>query len=685
MATTLPDLQDWRFTVDVEGIAWAVIDRKGESMNSLGRRPTEELGEIVKAVEDAALKGAVKGLVLMTGKDTSFIAGADIREFEGFDTEPKIKEVVKQTLELFDRIDKLSVPVVAAIHGYCLGGGLELALACDWRIADREEGTRLGFPEVKLGIFPGLNGTVRSIALAGPVDAMTAMLTGKMLRPTAARAIGLVDQLVASRHNLRWAARKAVLQKRRSAGAPWWKRLMLKQPVRGLLAKQMRAKTDAKVREDHYPAPFRLIDLFERYGDDPARMRAAETEMFTPLMASETSRNLRRVFKLSEMLKAEAPRSNGDGASGNAASGNSESGHAPSSFKPRKVHVIGAGTMGGDIAAWCVVSGMQASLQDLDEAQIAKALNRARDLFKKRLRGKAAFDTAVARLLADPHGKHVKHADVIIEAVVERLDVKQTLFAALEKTAKPGAVVATNTSSLRLEDIANKLADPGRLVGLHFFNPVAQLPLVEVVRGEGTREEAVHKACAFVTAIDKLPLIVKSCPGFLVNRVLAPYMMEAVRRYQDGEPRDKIDQAALKFGMPMGPLELMDMVGLDIAAKVGEELSLAPKTESVLTTLVKQGKLGKKSGSGFYVWEQGKPKRETQAHYDPAAFDKLGRELVKPMLDEAERALADKVVASADHVDAGVIFGTGFAPFRGGPLHYRRTQEQAESAPAAAA
>ena len=263
--------------------------------------------------------------------------------------------------------------------------------------------------------------------------------------------------------------------------------------------------------------------------------------------------------------------------------------------------------------------------------------------------------------------------------------MKQTLFAELEKIAKPGAVLATNTSSLRLEDIASKLADPGRLVGLHFFNPVAQLPLVEVVRGERTREEEVRKACAFVTAIDKLPLIAKSCPGFLVNRVLAPYMMEAVRRYHDGEPRDKIDQAALKFGMPMGPLELMDMVGLDIAAKVGEELSLAPKTESVLSTLVKQGKLGKKSGSGFYVWEQGKPKRETQAHYDPAALDKLGRELVKPMLDEAERALADKVVASADHVDAGVIFGTGFAPFRGGPLHYRRTQEQAESAPAAAA
>ena len=663
MATTLPNLQDWRFAIDFEGIAWAVIDRKGESMNSLGRRPTEELGEIVKAVEAAAASGEVKGLVIMSAKDRSFIAGADIREFESFDTEDKIKDVVKQTLELFDRIDRLPVIVVAAIHGYCLGGGLELALACDWRIADREEATRLGFPEVKLGIFPGLNGTVRSIALAGPMDAMTAMLTGKMLRPSAAKAMGLVDQLVPTHHNLRWAARKAVLQKRVSKGAPWWKKLMLKQPIRGMLAKQMREKTAAKVREEHYPAPFRLIELFEHYGDDPESMRVAETEMFTPLMASEASRNLRRVFKLSEMLKDDAPK---DG------------------FKPRRVHVIGAGTMGGDIAAWCVVQGMQASLQDLDEAQIAKALARAKGLFKRHLRTKLAIDAAVARLIADPKGKYVNHADVVIEAIVERLDVKQKLFAELEKQVKPGAVLATNTSSLKLEDIARPLADPGRLVGLHFFNPVAQLPLVEVVRGSQTREEEVRKACAFVTAISKLPLIVKDGAGFLVNRVLAPYLMEAVRRYQLGEPREKIDEAAMKFGMPMGPLELMDLVGLDIANHVGQELNLAPETDNVLASLVRQGKLGKKTGEGFYLWVEGKPKRE-EATYDQAELERLGRDLVKPMLDEAERALADQVVADADHVDAGVIFGTGFAPFRGGPLHYRHSEKAAEAATAAAA
>ena len=656
MPITIPDLKDWTFTVDYERIAWAVADREGETMNALGRRPTEELEKIVSAVESAEA-GEIKGLVLISAKDTSFIAGADINEFDSYDTEDKIKDAVTQTLALFDRIEKLPVPVVAAIHGYCLGGGLELALACHWRIADREEGTRLGFPEVKLGIFPGLNGTVRAIRSAGPLDAMTAMLTAKMLRPSAARAMGLVDQLVPTRHNLRWAARKAVLKKLRSKGAPWWKTLMAKQPVRGFLAKQMREKTAAKVREEHYPAPFRLIDLFETCGDDPEAMRLAETEMFAPLMVSDTSRNLRRCFKLSEMLKDAAPKG---------------------TFKPRKVHVVGAGTMGGDIAAWCVACGMQASLQDLDEAQIDKALARAKKLFKKRVRGKAAFDSAVARLIADPEGKHVKHADVIIEAVAEKLEVKQNLFADLEDQAKPGAVLATNTSSLKLEEIAAPLKDPGRLVGIHFFNPVAQLPLVEVVHGEGTREEEIGKACAFVTAINKLPLIVKSCPGFLVNRVLAPYMMEAVRLYQEGQPREKIDQAAEKFGMPMGPMELMDMVGLDICNKVGEELSLAPEGEgsqdNVLASLVKQGKLGKKTGRGFYQWEDGKPKREPMDFSD-TELRRLGEKLMAPLLAEAARAEAEGVVADADHVDAGVIFGTGFAPFRGGPLHYAKTKD----------
>jgi len=648
----IDEMKDWRFEIDFEMIAWAVFDREGESMNSLGRRPTEELAAIITKVEDAAEKGEVRGLILISGKD-NFIAGADIREFDSMKTEKDVEDALNATIGLFDRIENIRVPVVAAINGFCLGGGLELAMACHYRIATREEGTKLGFPEVKLGIFPGLNGTVRSIELAGAMDAMGIMLTGRMVRPGPARAMGIVDQLVPTHHRLRWAARKAVFQKRKSKGAPWWKKLMRKAPLRDYLAKQMRKKTALKVREEHYPAPFRLIDLFAKFGDSRRRMKPAETTAFAPLMTSDTARNLRRVFRLTEMLKNEAPKE---------------------LFKPRRVHVVGAGTMGGDIAAWCVVCGMQASLQDLNEEQLDKALARAKKLFKRRLRTKQAVDAAMARLIADKDGKHVSRADVVIEAIVENLEIKQKVFAGLEAKMKPGAILATNTSSLQIEDIAKPLKDPSRLIGLHFFNPVAQLPLVEVIMGVGAREEDVRKGCAFVTAIRKYPLIVKSCPGFLVNRVLAPYMLDGVRRYQEGEPREKIDQAALKFGMPMGPLELSDVVGLDICKHVAETLNLGPVEDSELDRLVKNGKLGKKSGEGFYVWDKGKPKRQ-KVSFDAEDLETLGSDLVKSMLDECERALAERVVESADHVDAGVIFGTGFAPFRGGPLHYRNQQK----------
>ena len=649
----IDNLKDWRFEIDFEDIAWAVFDREGESMNTLGRRPTEELAAIVSKVEDAAEKGEVRGLILISGKKNNFIAGADIREFESMVTGKDVEDAVLATIGLFDRIEKLRVPVVAAIHGFCLGGGLELAMACHYRIATREEGTRLGLPEVKLGIFPGLNGTVRSIELAGAMDAMQMMLTGRMLRPGHARAIGLVDQLVPTHHRLRWAARKAVLQKRKSKGAPWWKRLLRKAPFRDYLAKQMRKKTAEKVREDHYPAPFALIDLFAKYGDSRRRMKPAETAAFAPLMISDVARNLRRVFGLTEMLKNEAPKG---------------------AVKPLRAHIVGAGTMGGDIAAWCVVCGMEASLQDLSEEQTQKALARAKKLFKRRLKTRQAVDAAVTRLIADPEGRHVPRADLVIEAIVEDLEIKRKVLAGLEAKMKPDAILATNTSSLKIEDIAKPLKDPGRLIGLHFFNPVAQLPLVEVVLGVGGREEEVRKGCAFVTAIRKYPLIVKSCPGFLVNRVLAPYMLDGARRYQEGEPREKIDQAALKFGMPMGPLELSDIVGLDICKHVAETLNLGPVEDSELDRLVKNGKLGKKTGEGFYVWEKGKPKRQ-QASFDEEDLELLGRELIRPMLDECERALAERIVESADHVDAGVIFGTGFAPFRGGPLHYRKQEK----------
>ena len=655
-------LRDWRYSVDRQGIAWAVFDREGESQNSLGRRALEELGAIVEEVERAARDRAVRGLVFISGKEKGFIVGADVREFEALTDERQIIDSVTMVNAYLDRIERLPVPVVCCIHGMCLGGGLELALACHWRIATRDEGTRVGFPEVRLGIFPGFNGTVRSIRQAGALSAMPLMLQGSMIRATVARGMGLLDELVPSPLNLRWAARKAVERKRKSKSAPIWKDLLRQWPARGLLANKLRSETAKKVREAHYPAPFRLIDLFETHAGHLDGMKAAETRAFAPLMLSDTSRNLRRVFKLSEMLKAQAPKD--------------------LDYKPLRAHVIGAGVMGADIAGWCVACGMEVSLQDVNPEQIAKGIDAQKKLFGRKFKTKAQRDAARARLIADPQGANIGRADIVIEAIVERLEVKQSLFQSIEGKLKPGAVLATNTSSIMIEDIARPLADPGRLIGIHFFNPVAQMPLVEVIKGATSREDEVRKGCAFVTAIDKFPLIVKSSPGFLVNRVLAPYMMAALQRVERGEAKEKIDEAARTFGMPMGPVELADTVGLDVCAHVGKILNAPAGESSKLDQMVAAGKLGKKSGEGFYVWKDGKPqKTEPETPYDQFELERLGRELVEPLIRECERCRDERIVENADFVDAGVIFGTGFAPFRGGPLHFIANEHKSNVEP----
>jgi 3-hydroxyacyl-CoA dehydrogenase/enoyl-CoA hydratase/3-hydroxybutyryl-CoA epimerase len=651
-------LRDWRFSIDEQQIAWAIFDREGESQNALGRRPLEELMAIVERVEAGARDRSIAGLAILSGKEKGFIVGADVREFEQFTTAAEVTAAISPVLAMLDRIEKMPVPVVCGIHGFCLGGGLELALACHYRIATRDDGTRIGFPEVRLGIFPGFNGTARSIRQTGALAAMPMMLSGSMIRASAARAMGLIDELVASPANLAWSARKAITQKRRSKPMGGWRNLARQWPARSLLVSKMRAETAKKAREAHYPAPFRLIDLFEKHGGDLDAMKAAETPAFAPLMVSDTSRNLRRVFKLSEMLKAQAPKD--------------------MAFKPMRVHVIGAGVMGADIAGWCVAQGMEVTLQDLSADAIAKGIDAQGKLFGRRFRTKPLRDAAKARLIADPNGDGISRADVIIEAIVERVEVKQSLFKSLEGKLKLGAVMATNTSSIVIEDIAAALNDPGRLIGIHFFNPVAQMPLVEIIRGRQSREDEVRKGCAFVTAIDKFPLIVKSNPGFLVNRVLAPYMMSAMQRLERGEPPELLDEAARTFGMPMGPIELADTVGLDVCAHVGRILGL-DAAGSRLERLVAAGKLGKKSGEGFYAWKDGKPVK-AEKPYDKSLLENLGRELVEPLIRECEKCRDEGIVENADLVDAGVIFGTGFAPFRGGPLHYRATSGASASA-----
>jgi len=637
----------WKLATDIDNILWLSLDREGESANSLSLEVLSELATIVDQLE----ANAPAGLVMQSAKPGKFIVGADVREFDDYDDAEMASDGISQVHRLFNRIEALSFPKVVAIDGYCLGGGLELALAFDYRIATNVEHTRLGFPEIKLGIYPGFGGSARSVQQVGASNAMQLMLSTRNLRPAAARAMGLVDELVGPHGSLRWAARRAVKQGRKSRQPGQLKRLQNFAPVRSLLARMMRKQVAARANPEHYPAPFELIEAWERYGDDPQRMMVEESDRVGKLITGETSKSLRRVFFLMERLKAIGKQSE---------------------IKVRRVHVIGAGVMGGDIAAWCVLQGMDVSLQDRELKYIEPALKRAKSLFQKKLRVRSKVDAALSRLLPDVEGKGISRADVIIEAIFEDVKAKRELFAAIEPRMKPDAVLATNTSAIPLAEISSVLKKPERLIGIHFFNPVAKMPLVEIVYDEQSDSEQVAKGAAFCGAINRFPLPVKSAPGFLVNRVLSGYMAKAMRMHQErGIPIEILDKAATAFGMPMGPVELADTVGLDVCMKVvtllGGESS--KKEAALLHEKIRAGELGKKSGKGFYVWEKGKPKREDK-EAGQYALEEITESLMQPYFEACEAALAAGIVEDADVLDAGMIFGTGFAPFRGGPLYY---------------
>jgi len=642
----------WRLETDLEGIAWLYLDRDDEKVNSLGSKVLEELATLIDKLE----ADRPTGLVMMSGKPGAFIVGADVREFDATDDIDELRSNLRDVHRLFQRIDDLPFPTAVAFEGYCLGGGLELALCFDYRIALDADHTRVGFPEVNLGIYPGFGGSGRSIRAMGGLKAMQIMLTGKMLRARAAKGLGLIDQTVDIHGSLRWAARNAVLKKRKSRKPGLTARASTWGPVRKFLAGQMRKQTAAKARKEHYPAPYALIDAFEEAGNSCSEMIRIEAAEVPKLLAGETSRNLRRVFRLMEMLKAQGKRSD---------------------FKARRVHVIGAGVMGGDIAAWCASRGLEVTLQDREVKYIEPAIKRAEKLFKRKLKAPTAVAAARSRLIADVEGTGVAQADVIIEAIFEDRDAKRELFAKINKDASRDAVIATNTSAIPLSELADVLDDPARLIGLHFFNPVAKMPLVEVVYdAKQSDANRVNDGSSFATQIGKYALPVTSTPGFLVNRVLAPYMRNAMKMHREGIPKEALDTAAEQFGMPMGPVELADTVGLDVGLGVIKTLmgDDAGEDRKVLEEMVEAGKLGKKSGEGFYRWKDGKPQREDDAHKGHN-LDKLAEQLMQPYFDECRSCLEDKVVEDADLLDAGMIFGTGFAPFRGGPMHYLESRQ----------
>ncbi len=636
----------WCRAVDDDGICWLTLDKAGATANTLSADVLDELDAELGAIAAAR----IRGLVFESGKRSGFILGANVKEFAQLRGAEHGAAMAARGQALLGRIAALDVPTVAAIDGFALGGGLELALACDYRVAADSYERTLGLPEVQLGIHPGFGGTIRAVEILGAPLALDLMLTGRSLSPHEALKAGLVDRVV-PRESLRAAARELITARPPPRRAPWYLALLSRMPLRRFVAARVRAGVRKRVRREHYPAPYAIVDLWERYGARGDAALRAEAISIGKLFVTPTCRNLVHVFELRERLRNLAPKDS----------------------RIERVHVVGAGTMGGDIAAWCALRGLDVTVQDRAQQYVEPALKRARELFGKRLRAPGEADAALKRLRVDLAAAEVASADLVIEAIVEKADAKRALFAELEPRIPAHALIATNTSSIRLETLAEALRDPGRFVGLHFFNPVASLPLVEVIRGEQTSEAALRDALSFVTRIGKLPLPCRSAPGFVVNRILTPYMLEALHAHVDGHSFESIDAAAKSFGMPMGPVELADRVGLDVALHVAEVLSgvLAMEPPELLRAKVARGELGVKTGRGFYAYdERGKPIKNRHVKADAELADRL----LLPLINEAVACLAEGVVDDADLLDAGAVFGAGFAPFTGGPLRYARAR-----------
>lgn len=634
--------------VNENRISYLYFDYADGSMNVLSSEVLFELKNVIEFIR--TLKP--RGLAICSSKSTGYIAGANVKEFTKLKDYDDAMHAIQVGQAVMTQIDELPFPTIALINGICLGGGLELALACDYRIALDDPKTRLGLPEVKLGIHPGFGGMVRSIRVLGPVKAMGLMLTGRTLAAQQARKMGLVDYVVPERL-LEQSVERIILEKPKPHRPSKMERFFNKRGVRNVIATRMRNEVSKKARLEHYPAPYEMINVWNKHGGNENDFMLAEAKSAAKLAMTPSARNLLRVFMLQDLLK---------------------SGGDKSTINPKHIHVIGAGAMGGDIAAWCALRGFNVTLQDISDNVIADAVKRAYKLYSKRFRGKDhLINEVLDRLIPDHQGLGVAKADVIIEAIIEDVEIKQDLYRKIEPEMKKGAIFATNTSSIKLEVLSEKLDNPKRLVGLHFFNPVSKMPLVEVVYTDKTDKDIIKKAAGFCRHIDKLPVKVKSSPGFLVNRVLMPTLIEAIDMVEEGIPKRDIDNAFLNFGMPMGPLHLADTVGLDVCHFVMNIIcdDLGLKAPPILKKMIDSGELGMKSGMGFYKWKNGKKKNGKMDHLTSKRdIEAIKDRLVRKLISECQKCLDEGIVDSLDHVDAGVIFGAGFAPFRGGPLHF---------------
>ncbi|MDE1893880.1 MAG: enoyl-CoA hydratase/isomerase family protein [Xanthomonadaceae bacterium] len=639
----------WK-THEDDGVVVLTLDRADSTVNAISRTVLDELEQIVErlAIDSPA------GVVIHSAKASGFAVGADIKQFVEYARQDSVLENIEHGQRVYEALAALPCPTVAAVHGACMGGGAELALACRQRIAADDDNTRIGLPEVMLGIHPGWGGTARLPRLIGATAALPLMLAGNALSAKRALGIGLVDRiarredlLVEARLLLRYPASRPLFRRVKAWASNTWL-------ARQLIAPMVVKQTSAKVRREHYPAPFALIDVWKRGNADIRQRLKLEARSVATLATTPTAHNLIRIFFLRERLK-------GQGGGIDAAI--------------KHVHVVGAGVMGGDIAAWTALKGFDVTLQDREMAFIQPALDRARALYEKKLKTPEKVAAALHRLRADVDGNGVALADLVIEAIYENAPAKRELYGRIGPGLQANAILASNTSSIPLDQLREGLEAPGRFLGLHFFNPVAQMPLVEVVRHDQLDPLVEKRALAFCKALGKLPVAVKGTPGFLVNRILMPYLLEALRLFSEGVPGAVLDREARKFGMPMGPIELADTVGLDVCASVGRELApfLGLQLPTGIEDKLDAGKRGKKDGQGLYVWQDGKPQKP-QVEADYAIPPDLQERMILPMVNEAIACLADGVVDDADLLDAGVIFGTGFAPFRGGPIQYARSE-----------
>lgn len=675
---------------------WSLtFDLPGEKVNKLNRAVMEEMRNIIPQLEALAKDGKIDALVLLSGKPGNFIAGADIEMIQAAKSGEEAKVLSEEGHQVSNRWEDLPFPTIAAIDGSCLGGGFELSLASSAIAMSDAPAARVGLPEVMLGLIPGMGGCVRLPRKVGLATALDLILTGKNLSGERAYKAGIIEAYLPQQnfeHSVfQWVKKnlKALQAGQRLAREPKLGgmggaagSLMEKTPVGRRVILSKAREGVLKQTKGHYPAPLEALKVVQdagiAYGGKlrgKAREKALarEAEGFGRVAASEVSRNLIRLFFLTEGVKK---------------SKGLPSGATAEAKLVRHGAVLGAGVMGGGIAQLLADKGLPARMKDLNVQALSTGMQSAAQLFKKQVQRKRLTQRQLLQKMnlispvLDFSG--FKSADVVVEAVIEKLDIKQKVFQELEQFVRDDCVIASNTSSLSITAMQSVMKRPERFVGMHFFNPVHRMPLIEVIRGEKTSDEAVATIFQFSKQIGKTPIVVKDAPGFLVNRLLVPYLNEAVYLLSEGAPIPELDQALLKFGMPMGPMELIDEVGVDVGEKVlhilhdafGDRMLPAPLNNRLVTA----GRLGKKNGKGMYLYEGKRAKRQL----DPGVYEILGvtpkagsvseQEIIErcilPMINEAARCLDEKVVSSAAEVDLGMIMGTGFPPFRGGLLRY---------------